>query len=153
MEPVHEKILMLVIYAIVTIVLRYVADGAGIGRMTNRAMAGIMNTNVAVKVALMAAPEQVVLQLFEPMMPFMDRGLITLCMLGTRSIWYGSVGNAANYFTTGSASDALWIFATALYSMRVIGVRMSTVTMMVLADCGVLLALNGSKRPFGKSFW
>jgi len=105
--------------------------------MTDKISKILMDFPEALRIILIAIPEQIVLAILEPEMPIIKRLIVSLAMLGAR------------FFTNGigikpdkAYKELIWIFRTALFSYTVIGVKKKTVVALIAADACLALSLR-----------
>jgi len=98
----------------------------------------LMSLPRVVMMILMALPEQYVMMTLEPNMPLFQRLLVSVAMYVIHFAWNGMVMKPEK-----SYNELVWIIGTAVYALKVLGVKQETVIALVAADSVMTLALRG----------
>ena len=97
----------------------------------------LMKLPPMVMMALMAIPEQLVMQAFAPNMPLAKRLSVSAAMYAIHFAWNGMVMK-----TKKTHHELAWILGTAYFAMQVLGVDKRTATALVAADSVMTLFLR-----------
>ena len=87
---------------------------------------------------VMALPEQLVLQRLQPSLPLINRVLVSVAMYVIHFAYNGMVMKPKK-----SYDELVWIIGTALFALKVTGVKTNTAIALVAADSVMTLALRG----------
>ena len=136
-----RKLLMLILYGAIPYIARLLLNpvSANTNALASNLGASFMGMNKILMMLVMAIPEQIVLYLYEPQVPIIERLLVSVAMYVIHFAWNGmeEVKPRRSY------NELIWILGTALYARQVIGVQMSTAIMLVAADSIMTLSIRG----------
>jgi len=140
LQKLQKPVLHLIAVGVIVYVANKVLEKSQINteELADNSGEALMKLPRPAMMALMAVPEQLVMAHFEPGMPIIQRLLVSVAMYIIHFAWNGMVMKPKR-----SYNELVWIVGTALYALKVLGVKQSTALALVAADSTMTLALRG----------
>ncbi len=134
------QICILAIYGIMAYLARMVFDMANGNSLGQSVASSLRSLPGPLLIILLAIPEQIVLSMYEPSIPIMNRILVSVAMY---AIYFGWNKFGAAMRPKRAYIELVWILGTAIYAYRVLGVRKETACALIAADSVMTLTVRG----------
>jgi hypothetical protein len=134
----NSELLMLAGFGVVFYVGSLLKKNIGLDDNLSALGEQLMKLDRIIMMILMAIPEQLVMNFYEPQMPLVQRLLVSIAMYVIHFAWNGMVMKPEK-----SYDELAWILGTGFYALKALGVKQSTAVALVAADSVMTLTLRG----------
>jgi len=133
-----QEIAMLIIFGLIAYLSKMSLSKLDTKKIAKQLGGLLMSLPRPIMMIIMAIPEQLVMASFEPSMEMSKRILVSIAMYIIHFAWNGMVMKPEK-----SYNELVWIIGTALYALKILGVKKQTAIALLAADSVMTLSLRG----------